>query len=981
MKACIVPDRLMREAGGGEPSQAASSGFESSASAGGLSSSHTFLCMKRIADRQIQREDGDDPHSVGPDTSGSDNVAPVNAQEREPRVIRGLPKRKGLKAAASTPPSNPFAMLASGSSPSISPARSGPNAGTGQGVSPSLSMPSMPATARAEPPKAPSLFASVELKPPSSSQSTSPLNPPSFGQSNSSSKPASSTSSSVSATASSHARVPVEYWTNVRGLNWSLVKELVNVLNRSDELANLQDVLVQFTQTYVKFHAELDEKWLPHTKQQGADTTTTSPAAPSSFPTQTPAQQPSMKTAPFSLPATTSSFSFSPPSHAAKPPQPSISTTSSFQNDKPKFAGLGSGTSSVVSTSSITAPTFSFKPAGSNVAGSSQASTPSSSFSFIPQSDPKIEQPAASQKNDTQSFTLGSAPSVFSSYESAPKSTATATETATSSASAPLPKSAPTASLPVSHPPAPLAPSLNTSTRTLPSGAFGSASSLISFASVDKPAPGMGPVDKSAGGSQVSLKSTQDSKADSSLTSHPSFGTSFSPSFKTKPSTSSGFGTQANSSFGDKDNSAVNTACRTGEGKDQVSGKGSTAFGSSFSFAPAAKPSASSPYPTSQPTNGAAVEVHQSNKENGDHDTGVDATISSTSAGASTFPPKPATSAFNSGFSFASVPKANGSAFTAMTKPAADVPIASAFSASSKSKANDASGSLPAFSFSATSQPEKNPSASTPSASILTTEKPSSEAESYRPTQSSLGHTNEQPAAGDAQAQTKDPSTSMQDRSARELQSKPQLPTLPSTGFSFAGKTTRSFLDGKTSAVQPISETKPPTFQVPVGGFSFGKPSTTEKKEQAQLDMKAASDPSNSDTAAKEKNGSELSSKTSEKSDNLPQTPSKPAVTTSKPITFGSASSSRSQASPSAPHRFSFGTSPSSADASTSPSFTKAAIGPSFANTTGVSTGGSFQFGTTPISFGQADNSKDIATHSSDTHDQTKSQTSADEGK
>ena len=140
---------------------------------------------------------------------------------------------------------------------------------------------------------------------------------------------------------------------------------------------------------------------------------------------------------------------------------------------------------------------------------------------------------------------------------------------------------------------------------------------------MDKPAPGMSPVDKSASGSQVSLKSTQDSKTDSGLTSHPSFGTSFSPSSKTKPSTSFGFGTQANSSFGDKDNSAVNTACRTGEGKDQVSGKGSTAFGSSFSFAPAAKPSASSPYPTSQPTNGAAVEVHQSNKENGDHDTGV----------------------------------------------------------------------------------------------------------------------------------------------------------------------------------------------------------------------------------------------------------------------------------------------------------------------------------------------------------------------
>lgn len=971
----------MREAGGGEPCRAAWSGFESSASAGDLSSSHTFLRMKRIADRQIQREDGDDPHSVGTDTSGSDNVAPISAQEREPRVIRGLPKRKGLKAAASTPTSNPFAMLASGSSPSISPTRSGPTAGTGQGISPGLSMPSMPATARADPPKAPPLFASVQLKPPSSSQTSSPPNPPSFGQSSLSSNPTSSTSSSVSATTSSHVRAPVEYWTNVRGLNWSLVKELVNVLNKSDELANLQDVLVQFTQMYVKFHAELDEKWLPDTKQQGADTTTTSPAASSSFPTQTPAQQPSQKTAAFPPHASTLIFSFSPPSHAAKPPQPCIPTTSPVQNDKPKFADLSSGASSVPSTSSVTAPTFSFKPAGPNIAGSSQAPTPSSSFSFVPQSDPKTDQPAASQKNDTQSFALGSVPSSFSSLASVPKSTATATETTTSSASVPSPKSAPTASLPVSHPPAPLAPLLNTSTRTSPSSTFGSASSLISFASMDKPAPGMSPVDKSASGSQVSLKTTQDSKADPSLTSRLSFSTSFSPSSKATPSTSFGFGTQPISGFGNKDNSTVNTACRIGEGKDQASGKGPTAFGSSLTFAPAVKSSADSPHPTSQSMNSAATKVHQSNEESRDRDTGVDATVSSTSAGASTIPPKPATSAFNSGFSFTSVPKANGSAFTAMTKPATDAPIASAFSAASKSKANDASGSLPAFSFSATSQPEKNPSAGTPSASTPTTEKPVSEAESYRPTQSLLVHTTEQSASGDAQAQTKDSSTSTQDRSARELQSKPQLPTLPSTGFSFAGKATKSFLDGKTSAVQPTSETKPPTFQVPIGGFSFGKPPTADKKEQAQLDMKAASDTSNLDSAAKEKNASEPSSKTSEKSDNFPQTPSKPAVTTSKPITFGSASSSRSQASPSAPHRFSFGTSPSSTDASTSPSFTKAAIGPSFANTTGVSTGGSFQFGSTPISFGQADNSKDITTRPSDTHDQTKSQASADEGK
>ncbi|KAL4401392.1 hypothetical protein ACI68E_001031 [Malassezia pachydermatis] len=171
-----------------------------------------------------------------------------------------------------------------------------------------------------------------------------------------------------------------------------------------------------------------------------------------------------------------------------------------------------------------------------------------------------------------------------------------------------------------------------------------------------------------------------------------------------------------------------------------------------------------------------------------------------------------------------------------------------------------------------------------------------------------------------------------------EKDTKPTAPSVPAGGFSFAGQATSSFFN--TSSTAPMSGVKAPAFSVPSGGFSFA--------------------------------GTQISkSSTTTKDTSAPATPSKTGVTTKKPITFGSANAASvtplfgttSTPSPSEPHRFSFGTSPSSSTASgsapsTSPSFTNKAIGPSFANTTGVSSSGSFQFGAKPISFGTPETQK-----------------------
>ena len=482
--------------------------------------------MKRIADRQIQREDGDDPHSIGAEEHAGEQ-SPSAPQERQPRVIRGLPKRKGLTASPSAPPtSNPFAVLAQPEAP--------------------------------KPSSSP--FASVRLAP--------TPRPPAKAEAQ-----------------------PAEFWKGVRGLNWSLTRQLVHVLNQSDELANLHDTLVAFARIYARHHDDLASKWLRRTPDDKA--------------TETPL-----------------------PAHDTK-------SSTSFSFTQPKDAS---------------APTL------------------STSFSFTP------------KRNDT-------------SFHPQPQETTS---------------------------PAPSAPSTT---------------------------PAMSPAP-------------------------PSVAFSFG---KAAPHTSA-------FSFG----------------------QAPTSSASAFSFGASSALGADALKPAEKP----AVKDEQTNDR----------------------PPEEANSAVKE------------------APPPEDAP------------------------------PEKE----------------------------------------SAHEETSEKKETLTPGVAPPTQERAPLPSLPSGGFSFAGKSTQAFLDGK--APKTFTGPKPPTFQVPTGGFSFG---------------------------------SSQSKKTNKDTKDPPKTPSAPSVTTNKPIAFGSASPAPSHGAPSAPHRFSFGTSPPSEG--TSSPFTKSAIGPSFANTAGVASGGSFQFGSAPIAFGTPD--------------------------
>lgn len=489
--------------------------------------------MKRIADRQIQREDGDDPHSIGAEEHTGEQSVSV-PQERQPRVIRGLPKRKGLTASPSAPPaSNPFAVLS-----------------------------------QPEPPKpTPSLFASVQLSPTRKGPADAEVQ-------------------------------PAEYWKGVRGLNWSLTKQLVRVLSQSDELANLHDTLFAFARTYAQHHDDLASKWL------GRKSEVKSTASPLS-------------------------------AHDTKP-------TTSFSFTQPKAPST-----TPLSTS------FSFTPKTRDISFTRKPEEKTSSSPPAPSEPPAVSLPRPA--------------TAFSSGQSAPQ----------------------TSGFSFGQAPKPSAPAFS----------FGTSSALG--------ADVLEPVEK--------------------LT-----------------------------------------------GKDEDKKEGETA----------------------------------KEKE----------------------------------------------------------PVKEDLPAEKKESADEE-----------TSEKKETP------ASV----------------------------------------------EAPQTQEQAALPSLPSGGFSFAGKSTQSFLDGK--APKTFTGPKPPTFQVPAGGFSFG-----------------SSQPKEAENIAKE----------------APRTPSAPSVTTDKPITFGSASSTPSHDSPSAPHRFSFGTSPP--NKGTSSSFTKSAIGPSFANTAGVASGGSFQFGAAPIAFGTPDPQDQSSTHNVD---------------
>ncbi|WFD02560.1 hypothetical protein MOBT1_001244 [Malassezia obtusa] len=196
--------------------------------------------MKRIADRQIQREDGDDPHAVPAEPAETDN-APAPVPQNRP--IRGLPKRRGPAAPApsapAAPSANPFASLATSASSGA------------------------PAAAAKSP------FANISL---SKAQPASASSAPSFGSQSAwtfgkTSTPAPSTPAApVQKADIPSASSDLEFFKSVRGLNWSMTKALVHTLNESSDCANFGTMLRTFEEQYSKHYDTLVQKWRPADK-------------------------------------------------------------------------------------------------------------------------------------------------------------------------------------------------------------------------------------------------------------------------------------------------------------------------------------------------------------------------------------------------------------------------------------------------------------------------------------------------------------------------------------------------------------------------------------------------------------------------------------------------------------------------------------------------------------------------------------------
>ncbi|WFD29814.1 hypothetical protein MSPP1_000827 [Malassezia sp. CBS 17886] len=228
--------------------------------------------MKRIAERQIRREDGDDPHAL------------EEASSAEERPIRGLPKRKGAAVAPPAATPNPFAGVGLGGASFSFAGAAPPASGVADAPKPSpfatvqlsanptaAALSGAAATPKSSPFSAvqlsanpaaatlseaaatpnPSPFATVQLSanptatPPSAAPATPPAPPP-------------GTAAPTGVTADKHAG----YYAGLRGLNWSLAKSLLGVLNHADDFGNLHGVLRAFTDEYHKHHEGLASKWL-----------------------------------------------------------------------------------------------------------------------------------------------------------------------------------------------------------------------------------------------------------------------------------------------------------------------------------------------------------------------------------------------------------------------------------------------------------------------------------------------------------------------------------------------------------------------------------------------------------------------------------------------------------------------------------------------------------------------------------------------
>ncbi|WFC98168.1 non-specific serine/threonine protein kinase [Malassezia yamatoensis] len=204
--------------------------------------------MKRIADRQIQREDGEDPHAV--DSEASDSQPKQDAAPQQ-RAIRGLPKRRApgtSSPAVAQPIANPFASIGStstvkpGSEPQKTPAANpfanlAPNAPTAQqSLSVSASVPAFTFNTKG-----------VQSQPESS-------NAPDNTEAQSTDRKSVSEKTDSRPLSSEKSRNDIEIYKNIRGLNWSFIRALVNSFNQSSDCANFAPVLSAFEQQYTQHY-------------------------------------------------------------------------------------------------------------------------------------------------------------------------------------------------------------------------------------------------------------------------------------------------------------------------------------------------------------------------------------------------------------------------------------------------------------------------------------------------------------------------------------------------------------------------------------------------------------------------------------------------------------------------------------------------------------------------------------------------------
>ncbi|CCU97946.1 unnamed protein product [Malassezia sympodialis ATCC 42132] len=761
--------------------------------------------MKRIAERQIQREDGDDPHAV--EDATTEAASTHMPREAAPRVIRGLPKRKGVAPSPSAPAlsANPFAQLA-------------------------------PATSSS------SLFGQVQLTPKSSSGSapTAPKGPAPLPTSLS--QPVLPVATKPTPTTHNE----LEYWKGVRGLNWSMIRHLVQVWNASDELADFHTTLLQFAAAYREHHEALASKWLGHTLE-------TSSQALGSAPTES-ASLSSPKAAMSTAGPSKSAFSFgvkpvSSPSFSLSVGKPADAETGSA---KPAFS---IGSSNEKSAAETGKPAFKLSPA-MELTGKPDSSSMDAPVKAASVSDESTKGTKPAFSFDTKEKTASEIGFSFGTAkdDSASKNTDGKPPFSFGTAKEPQGFSFGAAKDDAASKTAESKPAFSFGTAKKPQGfSFGTAKDDAASKNTDgKPAFSFGtakePQSFSFGTAKddSAPKTTDDKPAFSSRTAKETQGFSFGAAKENKPVFSLSTANDDAASKTAKDKPAFSFGTATHDPASKTAEEKPA-----FSFSTTKEP---------QTFSFGTVKEEAASKTAND---------------------KPA-------FSFGT----SSHALTLSSSTSKDQPTLS-FGQSASSKVSD-SGEKQTNETSVESQEIAPAVSSVPT----TSEEPLTPANKASGTLDQPTPHGETP--NDKAQNLGVPSTGKQDETFKTAESGPalKLPALPSGGFSFAGQAARSFFE--SSSQHTMDGVKAPALTVPPGGFAFGsnqvKLAGVSKDSQVPGDAntKAPKDDAPKDPITPPK----------------PTATTKPitfgsATSPASHVPFGAAGSP-----PVAPHRFSFGSSP-----------------------------------------------------------------------